>query len=96
MNKSQLAKKLATQTDLTARDAFNIVCIFFDQIQNALADGRRVEIRGLGSFVMREHPAYKGRNPQTGETVIVGPKRCPYFRPGKDLYELLNPPAGTK
>ena len=52
--------------------------------------GERIEIRGFGSFVMRQYGGYKGRNPKTGEIVDVAPKRLPYFKVGKELKELVN------
>ena len=58
--------------------------------QDALKDGNRVELRGFGTFEVRSYDAYKGRNPKTGESVEVAPKRSPFFKAGKELREGLN------
>ncbi|MXV35465.1 MULTISPECIES: integration host factor subunit beta [unclassified Saccharibacter] len=62
----------------------------FDHMTQGLAEGRRVELRGLGSFGTRQHTAHTGRNPRTGETVAVREKKVPYFRAGKELRERVN------
>jgi integration host factor subunit beta len=59
--------------------------MFFDQISAALAEGDRIEIRGLCSFFVKEYQSYRGRNPRTGETVKVAPKRLPFFKCGQEL-----------
>ncbi len=61
-----------------------------DLMKRQLMDGGRIEIRGFGSFEMREYKAYKGRNPKTGESVSVKPKRTPFFKAGQDLRDMLN------
>jgi integration host factor subunit beta len=90
MNKSELVKMLAEENALSADEAAMVVNSFFDGIRQALLEGRRVEIRGLGSFKIKEYKAYSGRNPKTGEIVAVAPKKLPFFRAGKDLKEFLN------
>lgn len=65
--------------------------IFFEEIAQRLAEGGRVELRGFGTFSTRERDARTGRNPRTGETVDVPAKRVPYFKPGKEMRERLNP-----
>ena len=90
MNKSELIKTFAKKENLSTEDATLIVNIFFDSIKEALKQGRRVEIRGFGSFKIKEYDGYIGRNPSTGEQVEVKPKRLPFFRVGKELKEFLN------
>ena len=85
MNKSQLIDKLAISTQQTNKVAENAVNIFFDNIKEALATGDKVEIRGFGSFMLKNYNAYTGRNPKTGERVFVPKKDLPFFRAGKDL-----------
>ena len=75
---------------LTMRDVERIVATIFDEITNALAEGRRVELRGFGAFSTRARDARTGRNPRTGTAVKVDAKRVPYFKPGKELRERLN------
>ena len=94
MNKSELIKAFAKKENLSTEDATLIVNIFFDSIKEALKEGRRVEIRGFGSFKIKEYDGYIGRNPSTGEQVEVKPKRLPFFRVGKELKEFLNSWAG--
>ena len=90
MNKSELIKRLAEERDLPLEEATEIVTIFFDSMKEALQNGDRVEIRGFGSFKIKEYEGYQGRNPKTGEAVQVSPKRLPFFRAGKELKEYLN------
>ena len=90
MNKSELIKRLAEERELSLEEATEIVTIFFDSMKEALQNGDRVEIRGFGSFKIKEYEGYQGRNPKTGESVQVSPKRLPFFRAGKELKEYLN------
>ena len=90
MNKSELIKTLAEQSDISMDEATLVVNTFFDCMKEALLQGDRVEIRGVGSFKIKEYGAYAGRNPRTGEKVEVQPKRLPFFRAGKELKEFLN------
>ena len=90
MNKSELIKTLAEQSDISMDEATLVVNTFFDCMKEALLQGDRVEIRGFGSFKIKEYGAYAGRNPRTGEKVEVQPKRLPFFRAGKELTEFLN------
>ena len=90
MNKSELIRKLAEQCDLPSDDAALCVDIFVDQMRKALLEGNRIEIRGFGSFKMKNYAAYTGRNPKTGEKVAVKPKKLPFFRAGKELRDYLN------
>lgn len=85
MNKSELVEALALACDLSLKKAEEVVNGIFETLTNALISGERIEIRGFGSFVVNDYKAYIGRNPKTGETIQVKPKRLPYFKVGKDL-----------
>lgn len=90
MNKSELIKTLAEESHLPAEEAAMVVNTFVDCMKDSLLVGERVEIRGFGSFKIKEYEGYAGRNPKTGESVMVEPKRLPFFRAGKELKEFLN------
>ena len=91
MIRSELVASIAEQNPhLTLRDVERIVATVFDEISDALAEGRRVELRGFGAFSTRAREARTGRNPRTGAAVAVNAKRVPYFKPGKELREKLN------
>ncbi len=90
MNMSQLIERLAEQTGYHKRDTDQIVRIFFDSIKRALGNNDKVEIRGFGSFTLKEYDGYTGRNPRTGDHVKVHPKKLPVFRTGKELRERVN------
>ena len=90
MNKSELIKTLADENTISAEEAALVVNTFFDSVRQALLSKQRVEIRGLGSFKIKEYQGYSGRNPKTGEIVSVAPKRLPFFRAGKELKEFIN------
>lgn len=90
MNKSELIKTLAESKNIHIDEASKIVNAFIDSIKDSLLKGERVEIRGFGSFKIKEYKGYTGRNPKTGDIVDVEPKRLPFFRPGKELKEFLN------
>lgn len=90
MNKSELIKALADECSLPAEESTMVVNIFFDSMKQALVENSRVEIRGLGSFKLKNYEGYVGRNPKTGKSVSVGPKKLPFFRAGKELKEYLN------
>ena len=90
MNKSELAKALADQANISLDEATLVVNTFVDSMKDSLLEGGRVEIRGFGSFKVKEYGSYAGRNPRTGEKVAVEPKRLPFFRAGKELKEYLN------
>lgn len=90
MNKSELIKTLAEQSNISLDESTMVVNTFVDSMKNALLEGDRVEIRGFGSFKIKEYESYAGRNPRTGDKVEVRPKRLPFFRAGKELKEFLN------
>ncbi len=85
MNKLELIDSMKNECRISKKEAATIVDLFFGKISEALAEGDRVEIRGLCSFFVKEYDSYKGRNPMTGETVRVAPKRLPFFKCGKEL-----------
>ena len=90
MNKSDLIDELAKKKNLTDKQATQIIDLVFDGFTNEIKNGGRIEIRGFGSFVMREYNAYKGRNPKTGNFIEVKPKRLPFFKVGKELKEMVD------
>lgn len=90
MTKADLIRVVSVKNDLAFPDAELAVNTFFNVMSKGLKEGRRVELRGFGTFQMREYDGYMGRNPRTGEPVSVPPKRLPFFRVGKDLREALN------
>ena len=91
ITKSELIIKLAERyPQLAARDAEFAVKTLLDTMSAALARGQRIEIRGFGTFSLNIRPARTGRNPRSGEKVIVPEKRVPHFKPGKDLRELVD------
>ena len=85
MNKLDLTAALKNKTELTKSEAAAVVDLFFNEMANALAEGGRVEIRGLCSFYVKKYKAYAGRNPMTGERVQVAPKKLPFFKCGMEL-----------
>jgi len=85
VNKLELIKNLKEECQISKKEAGIIVDLFFNKISDALAEGERVEIRGLCSFFVKEYKSYNGRNPKTGEIVQVGRKRLPFFKVGKEL-----------
>ena len=90
MNKSELSHMLAVHADLPENEAALFVDIMFSEMKKALLAGNRVEVRGFGSFKMKEYQSYAGRNPKTGELVTVEPKRLPFFKAGRELKEYIN------
>ncbi len=90
MTKAELVEKVAESTQLTKKHAELIVNTVFDSIVQSLRAGEKIELRGFGSFRIRKRGPRTGRNPKTGARVDVPPKRIPYFKPGKELRELLN------
>jgi integration host factor subunit beta len=91
MTKSELIAKLAGKNpQLYIRDVEVIVETIFEEMTDALARGDRVELRGFGSFSVKEREARTGRNPRTGETVQVDAKKLPAFKAGKALRDKLN------
>ena len=90
MNRSELIKSFAERFNTPDYEASDFVNLFFERIRQALIDGDRVEIRGFGSFAMKDYEGYTGRNPKTGTVATVGPKRLPFFKASRQLKDLLN------
>jgi integration host factor subunit beta len=90
VNKLELTQRLMQEGGISKNDAKAVVDLFFKRISDALAEGDRVEIRGLCSFFIREYHFYKGRNPKTGEPVNVPRKKLPFFKCGKELKEWVD------
>ena len=98
MTKAELVEDVARAAELTKKDAERLVEIVFESIIDTLNHGEKIELRGFGSFRVRERGARRGRNPKTGDPVDIPAKRVPYFKPGKELKELINeehPSAGS-
>jgi integration host factor subunit beta len=85
-----LVEKVADEAEMTKKDAEQLVEIIFDSIIDTLNKGEKIELRGFGSFRVRERNSRKGRNPKTGDAVDIPAKRVAYFKPGKELKELIN------
>ena len=89
MNKSELIEQLSLKKDISNKRAEDVVNIVFNSLTEAMSAGERVEIRGLGSFVIKDYDTYTGRNPKTGEPITVRPKKLPFFKVGKELKERV-------
>jgi integration host factor subunit beta len=90
MNRSELIESLATRKKLTVKKSEAVITTIFAAMTEALCAGDRIEIRGFGSFVIREYAPYTGRNPKTGESIGVQPKKLPFFKVGKEIRERLS------
>lgn len=96
MTKAELVESVADAAELTKKDAERLVEIVFESIIETLNQGEKIELRGFGSFRVRERGARRGRNPKTGDPVSIPAKRVPYFKPGKELKELINEPPAAR
>ncbi len=90
MNKYGLIAALAKKENLTEKESGELVNMIFKSFSEELKSGGRIEIRGFGSFVVREYASYKGRNPKTGVDISVSPKKLPFFKVGKELKERVD------
>ena len=90
INKSDLISALTKKENLMEKQAMDIIDLIFDGFTETLKKGGRIEIRGFGSFSVRKYKSYEGRNPKTGKTVKVKPKRLPFFKVGKELEERVD------
>ncbi|OQY05012.1 MAG: integration host factor subunit beta [Desulfobacteraceae bacterium 4572_123] len=90
MNKLELISALKHEANISKLEAAKVVQIFFDSMADAMAQGKRVEIRGLCSFFVKNYKSYTGRNPKTGEKVTIQPKKLPFFKCGKELKERVD------
>ena len=93
MNKAKLIDKVSERVKIRSNVAKVIVDSIFGAMRESLEKGERIEIRGFGTFVVRDYGGYKGRNPKTGKIVDVPPKKLPYFKVGKELKEMVNSPG---
>ena len=90
MTKAELVDEVYKNSDLNKKDAEVIVQTVLKSIVDSLKSGEKVELRGFGSFRLRNRGPRQGRNPKTGEKVVVPAKQVPYFKPGKELKLLIN------
>ena len=90
MNKAKLIEKVSERVKIPSNAAKVIIDTIFDSMRESMEKGEGIEIRGFGSFTVRKYGAHKGRNPKTGQTVDVPPKKLPFFKVGKELKERVN------
>ncbi len=90
MNRSDLINSLKDKVALSRKDAGKVVDTFFDALKETLSKSDRVEIRGFGSFSVKNYKPYVGRNPKTGEKINVTSKKLPFFKVGKELKEMVD------
>lgn len=90
MNKTDLIEALASKENLTEKQAKDTINRIFAGFTDTLKKGGRIEIRGLGSFSVRAYGSYKGKNPKTGQSVDVRPKKLPFFKVGKELKGMVD------
>jgi len=90
MNKLELIKELSKEARITNAESRRVVDIFFGSMAKALSLSKRIEIRGLCTFFVKEYKSYVGRNPKTGDKVKVKPKKLPFFKCGKELRDLVD------
>ncbi len=95
MTKAELIEEVSKVVEMTRKDSETIVETIFDSIVGSLHKGEKIEIRGFGSFRTRQRQPRVGRNPKTGSRVEVPSKRIPYFKPSKELRDLVNQSAGA-
>ena len=89
MNKTELIETLAAKKSLTIKKAEEVIDTVFDSMSDALLSNDRIEIRGFGSFVVKNYDGHTGRNPKTGEPISVKAKKLPSFKVGKELREKV-------
>jgi integration host factor subunit beta len=90
MKKSQLIEALTIDAGLALKKAEKVVNTVFAEMANALIRGERVEIRGFGTFKVKQYDGFTGRNPRTGKLISVKPKKLPFFKCGKELKERVD------
>jgi integration host factor subunit beta len=93
MTKAELIEEVSRVVEMTRKDSEVIVEAIFDSVVRALRGGDKIEIRGFGSFRTRQRQPRVGRNPKTGARVEVPAKRIPFFKPSKELKDLVNAEA---
>lgn len=92
MTKADLIEEVSRVVEMTRKESEVIVETIFDSIVKSLRGGDKIEIRGFGSFRTRQRQARIGRNPKSGDRVDVPAKRIPFFKPSKELRDLVNGP----
>lgn len=92
MNKSELIERLSIRAGINILQAEDVVNLIFRRMRDMMVGGGRIEIRGFGSFVVKQYKSYQGRNPKTGERIEVPPKKLPFFKVGKELKERIDTP----
>ena len=92
--KTDLIAEVSRVAEIPLEEGAGIVELIFDTMVRALRSGNKVELRGFGSFRVRQRPARVGRNPKTGARVEVAPKKIPYFKPSRELLGLVNKISG--
>ena len=90
MNKSELIEKLAEKSGISPLQSEDVVSLILDRMKSFLVASKRIEIRGFGSFIVKNYEGYFGRNPKTGEQIEVKAKKLPVFKVGKELKDRLN------
>ena len=90
MKKSDLINVLVEKKNLTEKQGMDIVNLVFDGFTNELKKGGRIEVRGFGSFSVRQYKAYKGRDPKLGKTIEVKSKKLPFFKVGLELKKMVD------
>jgi integration host factor subunit beta len=90
LKKSDLARILAQKEDLKDDEAKRVIDLMFEGFSEELVRGRRIEVRGFGTFKIRDYPSYGSRNPKSGEPIIAKPKKLPVFKFSKKMHERLN------
>jgi len=90
MNKSDLITALAAKEKLSEKIATDVINLVFNGFADTLKKGDRIEVRGIGTFVVREYKAYTGRNPKTGGNIKVQPKKLPFFKAGRGMKALVD------
>ncbi|MBD3178678.1 MAG: integration host factor subunit beta [Candidatus Latescibacteria bacterium] len=90
MTKADIVEEIAARTKLNKKESFVVVDLIIENIKNTLAEGKKIEIRGFGSFKVKQRGERMARNPRTGEAVHVPAKLVPYFKPSKLLKERIN------
>lgn len=90
MNRLELSKEISQKSGLSQKEALKYIDLITETIVKSMEKGEKVEIRGFGSFVVKNYGAREGRNPKSGEKIQIPAKKLPTFKPGKDLKDKLN------
>jgi integration host factor subunit beta len=96
MTKSELTEALSSELNITSTNATGIVNTILDSMIHELVNGGNVEVRGFGSFTVREYESYEGKNPKTGKKTYVKAKKLPFFKVGKAFREAVNNGGSAK